>query len=84
MNKNKFTQKLLTFIKLSLLKSPKKNINEKTLLFEEGLIDSMKIIELIAYVEKALHIEVTEDKISMEYFGSVKKITETFLTNEKK
>ena len=84
MNKNEFARRLLTYISSSLLNSRKRLIKEKTLLFEEGIIDSMKIIELIAYIEKTLDIKVTEDKISMEYFDSVKKITDTFLTDEKK
>lgn len=84
MNRKKFSYNLLTFIKSSLLKNKTKGINERTLLFEEGLINSMKIIELIAYIEKALGIEVKDDKMSMEFFGSVEKIANTFVPNEKK
>ena len=84
MNKNEFSHNLLTFIRSSLLKDYKKKINKRTLLFQDGLINSMKIIELIAYIEKALNIEIKEDKISMEYFGSVEKIANTFLTDENK
>ena len=74
MNKNEFARRLLTYISSSLLNSRKRLIKEKTLLFEEGIIDSMKIIELIEYIEKTLDIKVTEDKISMEYHNNLSSL----------
>jgi len=54
-------------------------IDENTPLFEERLINSMKIIELIAFLEKKLNITIDDRMVSMENFKSVKIMVSKFL-----
>jgi acyl carrier protein len=69
---------LLDFVRRRLVKKSIR-IDPETLLFEGKLIDSMNILYLIGYVEKALGRRLTDDEIVMSNFRSVQVITNTFL-----
>ena len=47
-----------------------------TSLFEERLLDSVRLIELIDYVEKTYSVRVSPMEIVLENFDSVDKITD--------
>lgn len=49
-----------------------------TRLFSGGLINSMRILELIAWTERAIGHEIPDAKIRTDYFASVDQITATF------
>ncbi len=49
-------------------------LTENSLLLEEKIIDSMGIMELLLFVEDTFNIEVPEDDISPENFGTIKKL----------
>lgn len=49
-----------------------------TALFEEGRIDSIRILELIAWVERALGRTVPDRWIRMDHFATVRRIADTF------
>jgi len=54
------------------------NIDAFTPLFETGLVDSLGIIDLLAFVEAATGAPVPMRKIDMQCFGTVDRITRTF------
>jgi acyl carrier protein len=54
------------------------DINASTPLFESGLIDSLAIIDLLAFVESATGKRIPMRQIDMRYFGTVKRIVRAF------
>lgn len=48
------------------------------LLFEERLIDSIRILELIAWVERATGEQIPDRMIRMDNFASIETITRVF------
>jgi acyl carrier protein len=53
-------------------------IDRSTPLFESGLIDSLAIIDLLAFVESAIGARIPLRQIDMRYFGTVERIVHTF------
>ena len=53
-------------------------IEPHTPLFAGGLIDSIRILELIAWVERATGGEIPDAQIRMDNFGTVARITQLF------
>jgi hypothetical protein len=53
-------------------------IDAFTPLFETGVIDSLGIIDLLAFVERATGQPVPMRKIDMRFFGTVDRIAQTF------
>lgn len=72
-------ERLLDFVRRRLLKQQGVRVDADTLLFERKLIDSINILYLIGYVEKALGRRLTDDEIVMSNFRSVRVIANTFL-----
>ncbi|MDQ6885130.1 MAG: acyl carrier protein [Candidatus Dormibacteraeota bacterium] len=73
------SEQLLDFVRRRLLKQKGAQVDADTSLFERRLIDSINILYLIGYVEKALGRRLTDDEIVMSNFRSVRVIAETFL-----
>lgn len=72
-------EQLLEFVRRRLLKQKMVRVDADTPLFERRLIDSINILYLIGYVEKALGRRLTDDEIVMSNFRSVRVIANTFL-----
>ena len=53
-------------------------IDASTPLFEAGVIDSLGIIDLLAFVETATGRPVPMRKVDMRFFGTVDRITRAF------
>lgn len=71
--------RLLDFVRRRLLKQKGVPVDADTPLFESKLIDSINILYLIGYVEKALGRRLTDDEIVMSNFRTVRVIAKTFL-----
>ena len=54
-------------------------IGAETLLFAGGLIDSLRILELIAWTERALGRTVPDVMIRTDNFASARRIAEVFV-----
>lgn len=54
-------------------------VQPDTPLFEGGLIDSIRILQLIAWTERAVGREIPDDLIRMDHFRSVQCIADTFV-----
>lgn len=54
------------------------NIDPSTPLFESGLIDSLGILDLLAFVEHATGQPVPVRKVDMRFFGTVDRIAHAF------
>ena len=54
------------------------SIDASTPLFEAGVIDSLGIIDLLAFVETATGRPIPMRKVDMRFFGTVDRITRAF------
>jgi acyl carrier protein len=70
--------KLLNYINRELLTDPMRRAVPDTLLFEDGWIDSLKILKLIAYIELMIGRNIPDEEIVMKNFRSVTVIVEHF------
>jgi acyl carrier protein len=57
-------------------------INEDTLLFEEGIFDSLGFLSLISFINEEYGIEVANDELSEENFESIKAVV-AYITRKK-
>jgi len=62
------------------LARPGVTVQPHTSLFGSGLIDSMRILELIAYTERAIGRMIPDSLIRMDNFSSIARIADVFLT----
>jgi acyl carrier protein len=54
------------------------SIDRDTALFREGWLDSLGILELIAWTERAIGRTIPDEQIRMDHFRSVAEIARTF------
>jgi len=57
---------------------PGVTIDADTPLFAGGLINSIRVLRLIAWTEHALGIRIADARIRMDYFRTVRQIAITF------
>jgi 2-hydroxymuconate-semialdehyde hydrolase len=74
-----FIDELVTFIRRELLDESGPAIDADTYLFDQGVIDSLKILRLIAFVENWLGHPIPDSQIVMAHFRSVRYIAQKFL-----
>ena len=53
-------------------------LDAATPLFETGIVDSLGIIDLLAFVEESTGERIPLRKVDMRYFGSVERIVNAF------
>ena len=53
-------------------------IDADTQLFSSGLIDSIRVLQLIAWTEHALDIRIPDLRIRMDHFWTVRHIADAF------
>ena len=53
-------------------------IDADTPLFANGLIDSIRVLRLIAWTELALDLRIPDARIRMDYFRTVRSIADNF------
>jgi acyl carrier protein len=78
-----FARALLEFIKGPLFArhgARPTDVDVSTPLFETGIIDSLGIIDLLAFVETATGRPVPIRKVDMRFFGTVDRICKAFWT----
>jgi acyl carrier protein len=73
-----FEAALLRFINTELLGGSNLTIDANSALFEDGIIDSLKILHLLAFIESAIGRAIPDEEIVMKHFRSVRVIAERF------
>jgi acyl carrier protein len=71
-------RRLLRFVNEHLLPEGIEPVDAATPLFAEGRINSLRLLNLLAFVERALRREIPEEEIVMDRFHSVRRIAESF------
>lgn len=75
--RDRFTRELLDWLNAKL--APRGvAIDADTPLFEDGLIDSIRVLELIAWTERAAGGEIPDAMIRMDNFRTPRRIAEVF------
>ena len=73
-----FTDALLRFVREDLLKGRDVAIDPDTYLFADGVVDSLGILTLIAFVEQQCGRPIPDSEVVMEHFRSVRTIAQHF------
>lgn len=79
MDSDAFNRQLLDWLNRKLA-PPGVRIEVDTPLFSGGLINSIRILELIAWTERATGRTIPDLMIRMDNFHSVRRIAEAFVT----
>jgi acyl carrier protein len=75
---NEPTSTILEFISHELLGDSAGRIEPDTPLFRDGLIDSLKILQLIAFIEIKTGRTIPDREVVMEHFRTVRNIEQRF------
>jgi acyl carrier protein len=59
------------------------DVDGTTPLFDSGLIDSLAILELIAFVEEATGRSIPARQVQMKHFGTIDRICAAFWPDER-
>jgi acyl carrier protein len=59
-------------------------LTRNTLLLEEKILDSLGMLELITFVEATFNIEVPDEDIVPDHFGTIEKLARYIESNAKK
>jgi len=70
----KYSETIKQFIIENFLFGDSGKLNEDTLLFEKGILDSTGILELVAFIEDNFNISVKEEDLVIENFLNIKAI----------
>ncbi|MGH7571599.1 MAG: hypothetical protein ACREMK_07125 [Gemmatimonadota bacterium] len=82
MKREEFEHRLLDFVNRMLPEAvPPLAVDEETALFEEGVINSLRILDLIAFVEEITQARVPDEAVRLANFRSVRAIAAAFADN---
>jgi acyl carrier protein len=71
-------ERLLRFVRGELLGGRPIAIDADTYLFADGLIDSLKILQLIAFLELQIGRQIPDFEVVMEHFRTVRTMAVRF------
>ena len=69
-------EELIEYIKKEFVEDPDEEIDENTPLMSSGLIDSLSIVSLVAFVDKKFGVNIPDEKGTVENFETVNQIIE--------
>lgn len=72
------TSDLLAFVRTDLLREKQVEIDADTYLFDDGLVDSLGILTLIAFLELRIGRSIPDQEVVMENFRSVRAMDRRF------
>lgn len=78
MDRERFVRDMVAWLNRRLLPAGV-TATADTLLFEDGLIDSMRVLNLIAWTERATGRRIPDALIRMDNFRTVSRIAEVFV-----
>lgn len=77
MNESPFLGRILTWLNQRLA-PPGVTIEADTELFATGMVDSIRILHLIAWTERETGRVIADEDIRMDYFATARRIALTF------
>lgn len=79
--RNRFCSEMVSWLNARLV-PPGTTVTAETELFSSGAIDSIKVLELIAFTERAIGRPVPDRAIRLDNFRTVNRIAAVFLREE--
>ena len=79
--RQRFVSSMLAWLDARLV-PPGVQVTATTPLFASGLISSIKVLELIAYTERAIGRTIADKDIRLDNFCTVERIAEAFVRGE--
>ncbi|KPJ63835.1 hypothetical protein AMJ44_13885 [candidate division WOR-1 bacterium DG_54_3] len=70
-------EELIEYIKEEFVEDPDEEIDDTTPLISSGLIDSLSIVSLVAFIDKKFGVKIPDEKGVVENFETINKIIET-------
>ncbi len=81
LSRDELEQRLLRFVRRDLVSSALADrVLPTTRLFEERLVDSLKILELIAFLEVVTHRKIPDAQVVLANFASIEAMAKAFST----
>ena len=78
MTRERFTSEMLRWLNAHVA-PPGVTIQAETPLFAGGLMTSIRVLELIAYTERAIESTIPDSRMRMDNFHTVARIADVFL-----
>jgi acyl carrier protein len=75
MNKEQISTALRTFILEKFPLARRRGIDNETFLLQSGIVDSLGILELVAFVENEFAITISDDELMPENFQNISMMT---------
>lgn len=83
MNNDNSVEAIRTFI-LKKAPAPKRKIlNDDSLLLGSGIIDSLAMLDVLAFLEKSFAITISDEELTPENFGSIRCLV-SFVESKRK
>jgi len=73
---------LTTYIKQEIMRNPKANLREDEDLLGAGILDSLAILQLVAYIEDEFGFKIPDEDVVFENFQSIDALA-GYLENQK-
>lgn len=67
-------QELATFIEKNLIGDGRTQVSDTTPLIEEGIVDSMGLMQIVTFIEERTGLRVSDDDVTPENFETVAAI----------
>ena len=77
------TEQLSTFIATTILKQPKRAIDDAEPLISNGLIDSFSLMDLALFVEDTFGVRIEDTELNAATFDNLNQLT-TLIESRKK
>ncbi len=67
---------LTQFIKQEIMRNPNAKLQENDDLLSAGILDSLAILQLVAYIEESFGIKVPDEDVVFENFQSIRALAQ--------
>lgn len=76
MSQNPISTQIQAFIVRTFPAARKRMINEDVQLLESSIIDSLGVLDVVAFLEKSFAIKISDDELTPDNFANIKHLTE--------
>ena len=81
MTRERFVAETVAWLNARVVKHDT-SVGAATRLFDDGIIDSIAILKLIAWTERATGERIADARIRMDNFATVERIAEVFIEEQ--
>jgi len=72
---NSTSQRIRSYIIKKFPNSRKKMLDDDLPLLQSGIIDSLGVLDVVAFLEQTFSIKIEDDELTPENFGSIGRLT---------